>query len=132
MKNENNSNIYGLMIEKKAVCEGYAKAFKYLLDELNIPCVIICGDVTDEDGNIERHAWNEVYLEGKWYAVDTTWDDPIIIGSGKVTNNLKYKYFLKGSTEIGRNHEQNGRLSNDEKEIEFKYPELSKDDYKSK
>ena len=121
-----------IMIEKKAVCEGYAKTFKYLLDELNIPCVIICGSVTDDDGNVERHAWNAVYLEGKWYAIDTTWDDPIIIGNGKLTNNLKYRYFLNGSTQIKKNHEQNGRLSDDVNEIEFKYPELSVDDYKIK
>lgn len=132
MRSANNSNIYGLMIEKKAVCEGYAKAFKYLLDELNIPCVIICGMATDDDGNVERHAWNAVYLEGKWYAIDTTWDDPIIIGNGKLTNNLKYKYFLNGSTEISKNHEQNGRLSDDINEIEFKYPQLSNEDYKIK
>ena len=130
MNGTNNNNIYGVMIEKKAVCEGYAKTFKYLLDELNIPCVIICGNVTDDDGNVERHAWNAVYLEGKWYGIDTTWDDPIIIGNGNLTNNLKYKYYLKGSTEIEKNHEQNGRLSDDVNEIEFKYPELSRENYK--
>lgn len=132
MNGSTNNNIYGLMIEKKAVCEGYAKAFKYLLDELNIPCVIVCGSVTDDDGNVERHAWNAVYIEGKWYAVDTTWDDPVIIGNGKLTNNLKYKYFLKGSEEIEKNHEQKGRLSDDLKEIEFKYPILSIENHKSK
>ena len=132
MQSANNSNIYGLMIDNKAVCEGYAKAFKYLLDELNIPCVIICGMATDDNGNVERHAWNAVYLEGNWYAIDTTWDDPVIIGNGKLTNNLKYKYFLNGSSQISKNHEQNGRLSDDVNEIEFKYPELSKNDYKIK
>lgn len=130
MQNANNSNIYGAIIENKVVCEGYAKAFKYLLDELNIPCVIVCGDVTDENGNTQSHAWNAVYLDGKWYAVDITWDDPIIIGEGKLSNDLKYKYFLKGTAEIEKNHKETGRLSDNAKEIEFKYPELSLQDYK--
>ena len=132
MNGDNNSNIYGTIVEKQAVCEGYAKTFKYLLDELNIPCVIICGSVTDDNGNVERHAWNAVYIDKKWYAVDTTWDDPVIIGNGKLTNNLKYKYFLKGSKEIEKNHKQSGRLSDDVNEIEFNYPILSMIDYKVK
>ena len=130
MQKENNSNIYGALIENNVVCEGYAKAFKYILDDLEIPCVIICGEVVDEKGIIQKHAWNEVYLNGKWYAIDVTWDDPIIIGGGNLTNELRYKYFLKGSTEINKNHFQNGKMSDDENEIEFKYPELSIDDYK--
>lgn len=130
MQKENNSNIYGALIEKNVVCEGYAKAFKYILDDLEIPCVIICGEVVDEDGNSQKHAWNEVYLNGKWYAIDVTWDDPIIIGGGKITNELRYKYFLKGATDINKNHFQNGKMSDDESEIEFKYPELSTENYK--
>ena len=131
MQNNNNNNIYGAIVENKVVCEGYAKAYKYLLDELEVPCVIICGDVTDENGDTQKHAWNAVYIEGNWYAVDTTWDDPIIIGKGKITNDLKYKYFLKGSTEIEKNHKQIGRLSEDIKEIEFNYPILNVVDYKN-
>lgn len=130
MKRTNNNNIYGALIEKNVVCEGYAKAFKYLLDELDVPCVIICGEVIDESGNMQKHAWNEVYLNGNWYAIDVTWDDPVIIGGGNLTNELKYKYFLKGSTEINKNHYQNGRMSENDNEIEFKYPELSLQDYK--
>lgn len=130
MQKENNSNIYGALIENNVVCEGYAKAFKYILDDLEIPCVIICGEVVDENGISQKHAWNEVYLNGKWYAIDVTWDDPIIIGGGNLTNELRYKYFLKGSTEINKNHFQNGKMSDDENEIEFKYPELSINDYK--
>ena len=130
MQRTNNNNIYGALIENNVVCEGYAKAFKYLLDELDVPCVIVCGEVVDESGATQKHAWNEVYLNGNWYAIDVTWDNPIIIGGGKLINELKYKYFLKGATEINKNHFQNGRMAENEEEIEFKYPELSLEDYK--
>ena len=129
-KKANNSNIYGAIVENEAICEGYAKAFKYILDNLDIPCIIVCGEVVDEDGIRQKHAWNEVYLKGNWYCIDVTWDDPIIIGGGKLTKELRYKYFMKGSRTINENHFQNGRMSDDENEIEFKYPILSVDDYK--
>lgn len=130
MNNPNNNNIYGALIEKNVVCEGYAKAFKYLLDELQVPCIIVCGDVINDKGYTEKHAWNEVYIGGNWYAVDSTWDDPIIIGGGKLTNELKYKYFLKGSIEIEKNHYENGKMSENANETEFKYPKLSDKNYK--
>lgn len=123
---DNNSNIYGCIINGEAICEGYARAYKYLLDELDIPCVLASGTAVDENGKTERHAWNYVYINNNWYAVDTTWDDPIIIGNGKVTNNIKYKYFLKGSNIMKRDHTTSGKITNNG--YEFTYPELSIED----
>lgn len=125
---KNTSNIYGCLVIKSAICEGYARSFKYLLDELEIPCVLVSGTAVDEDGNSERHAWNYVYIKNNWYAVDTTWDDPIIIGNGKIDDSVKYKYFLKGSSAIGKDHFEINQITKDG--YEFKYPELSKEDIK--
>lgn len=127
---DDNNNIYGALVKKEVVCEGYAKTFKYLLDEANIPCVIVCGTGIDKDGKEEKHAWNYVYLDGKWYAVDVTWDDPIIIGNGALNDSHKYKYFLKGSEEFFKNHTEVGNFTKDG--IVFKYPELSKTNYLKK
>lgn len=66
-------------------------------------------------------------LEGKWYAVDCTWDDPIIIGNGKLTDKSKYRYFLKGSNTMNTDHFANGQFTTNGKE--FKYPDLSNEDY---
>ena len=33
-------------------------------------------------------------LNNKWYAIDVTWDDPTIIGSGRVPTSTKTRYFL--------------------------------------
>lgn len=127
----NKDNIYGTFINKKVVCEGYAEAFKFLLDKLNIPCVLVYGSGYDNSGNIEAHAWNYVKMDdGKWYAVDTTWDDPIYIGGGnKLTNpSAKYEYFLKGANTFNKNHVNDGDVSGTGQN--FKYPELEKEDYK--
>ena len=125
----NNNNIYGGMVKKEVVCEGYAKTFKYLLDELGIPCVTVCGTGIDENGKSEKHAWNYVYMQGNWYAIDTTWDDPIIIGNGTINNSIRYKYFLKGADEFSKNHIENGKFT--ENGLKFEYPILNRIDYRN-
>ena len=125
---KNTSDIYGCLVNKKVVCEGYARAFKYLMDELNIPCILISGKAVDENGKVERHAWNYVYIKNNWYAIDTTWDDPIIIGNGKIDSGIRYKYFLKGSNTVEKNHTPIGEITKNG--MIFKYPELSKEDIK--
>ena len=130
--NKNNKdNIYGTFVDKKVVCEGYAEGLKYLLDKLNIPCVLVYGVGYDEQGNEEAHAWNYVQMEDeKWYAVDATWDDPIYVGSSNsiIQNDYKHMYFLKGSKSFNVNHVSNGDVSGSGQD--FKYPELSENDYK--
>lgn len=120
-------DLYGALIRKKSVCEGYAKAFKYLMDILDIPCTIVTGEATDSEGNMESHAWNYVQLDGVWYAVDCTWDDPIIIGPGFLTKSSKYKYFLKGEQEFSKNHVPNGQFTDNGKV--FTFPILSTNNY---
>ena len=48
------------------ICGTYANAFIYLCQRAGIPCV----KVTDA-----THAWNEVYIDGKWYATDISYYD---------------------------------------------------------
>ena len=120
-------DVYGALVNRVAVCEGYARAFKYILDEMGIPCVLVIGTGTNSQGETERHAWNYVELEGNWYAVDCTWDDPIIIGGGGQALESRYKYFLKGANEFNSDHIASGYFTPDGKE--FSYPNLSKNSY---
>ena len=121
-------DIYGALVNKKCVCEGYAKAFQYLMNELGIDNTIVIGTGTNSKNEAENHAWNYVKLDGNWYAIDTTWDDPIISGGGKLTKKLRYKYFLKGSNTMSENHFPSGKFT--QQGQLFKYPELSIEDYK--
>ena len=120
---DNIYDVYGALVNRVAVCEGYARSFKYILDEMGIPCVLVIGTGTNSRGEIEKHAWNYVELQGNWYAVDCTWDDPIIVGSGSVSKSSKYKYFLKGSSEFYSDHTPSGQFTPGGKE--FSYPTLS-------
>lgn len=69
-------------------CAGYAKAMQYLCDKVGIDCMVITG--TNEKGT--SHAWNKVKVEGEWYNIDATWDDPIL--STPITNYIRYSFFL--------------------------------------
>ena len=120
-------DIYGALVRKESVCEGYARSFKYLMDELNIPCTLVIGTATNSQGQTENHAWNYVQINNNWYAVDTTWDDPIIIGNGTVSESIKYRYFLKGSSEINADHFPSGKFT--ENGMKFSYPNLNSNNY---
>lgn len=85
-----NSSIYSALSGKvgKVQCAGYAKAMKYLCDEAGINCMVITG--TNKSGS--THAWNIVDVNGAWYNLDTTWDDPLL--SVADPNYLRNTFFL--------------------------------------
>lgn len=125
---QNIYNVYGALVNKECVCEGYARAFKYLMDELGISCVMVIGTGTNSNGQTENHAWNYVEVNNNWYAIDSTWDDPVIVGGGALTDESKYKYFLVGTDTINKDHISNGQFTDGGKE--FTYPNISNEDYK--
>lgn len=69
-------------------CAGYAKAMQYLCDKVGISCMVVTGET--ETG--QTHAWNVVDVDGVWYNLDATWDDPILTTPNH--KNLRYNYFL--------------------------------------
>ncbi len=119
-------NIYGAMVKGEAVCEGYARSFKYLMDTLGIPCTLVIGKGTNSEGRTENHAWNYVQVGDDWYALDATWDDPVS-NSGWVSQSSKYRYFLKGSKDILKDHIPSGQFTEGGKM--FRYPSLSNSNY---
>lgn len=76
----NTHDMYGALVVHKSVCEGYAQAFCYAMDNLGIKSYMVVSDTLN-------HAWNIVYIDGKKYHVDVTWDDPIIDMTGRVFHN---------------------------------------------
>lgn len=94
---------YGALVNGKAVCSGYAKAFDLLSKSYGLSSVIVTGTATNSSGITEPHAWNQIYLDGEWYNVDVTWEDPIT--NVKVGfNNLFNKYINRTDAEFSINH----------------------------
>ena len=62
----------GVLLEGAGVCQSYALAYDLLLHEIGVESVYLSGTA-----NGVSHAWNLVKLDGSWYHVDCTWDDPI-------------------------------------------------------
>lgn len=123
---DNVYNIYGALVNGYSVCEGYARAFKAIMDDLNIPCIIVCGTATNSNNETENHAWNYVMIEDNWYAIDVTWDDPVIVGNGYISPTVHYKNYLKGSKKFFMNHIEDGKIIDN---FSFTYPTLSENDY---
>lgn len=84
------NTIYGVLCGGEAACEGYAKTAKYLFDLLDIPCFVVHGNSTPPGSRAEGHMWNAVQLDGDWYYLDLTWDDPVLDKGGEV---ISYSYF---------------------------------------
>lgn len=86
---------YGALVNRTSVCAGYALAYERLLDQVGIPCDYVTGMTTNG-----YHAWNIIRIDGEWYHVDVTWDDPTPDRDGYV----RYKYFLKSDKAMSRDH----------------------------
>ncbi len=121
--------VYGAFGPKhEIVCEGFARAFKMILDELNVPCVLVYGAYVSST-KYEEHMWNYVLLDdNKWYGVDATWDntdeidkDAQVVG-GKDKERISAEYFLAGQDKMSLNHLVTGIMS--VANYEFKYPEI--------
>ena len=69
-----NTNPYGMLVEGYGICLGYATSFQLLMDLAGVECITVVGA---SSGSTSDHAWNMVRLEGEWYCVDPTWNDPV-------------------------------------------------------
>lgn len=92
---DNAYNAYGVLCDGKAVCQGYAYAYKYLLDKIGIENHIV-------SSKIMKHAWNIVKIGDSFYHVDLTMDDPIHDKIGRAD----HKYFLLSDEYIQNNSEK--------------------------
>ncbi len=80
---------YGSLVNEDAVCQGYTLGYNYLLNQLGIEAHV----VVSEEMN---HSWSMVNIDGDYYHVDVTWDDPVPDRLGQVY----HQYFLLSDAEI--------------------------------
>lgn len=141
---------YGALIKQQAVCEGYARALKTVLDKLEINSILVQGTHQSEGTAAVPHMWNYVEVEKQtlarsnekvWYAIDCTLDDPFLRDTtiDKTDQDFKpgddikegfenTRYCLIGTETMNKEHvaietvEAAGNYT-------FKYPELNQEDY---
>ena len=79
---------YTLITKGKAICGGYSDLMAIYLNKLGIKNYKISS---------ESHIWNYVYLNGNWYHLDATWDDPVA-SDGKA--RLLHNFFMISTEEL--------------------------------
>ena len=81
---------YGCLVDRKAVCLGYAEAFQYIMNKLGIESGVCTGEADSVP-----HAWNYVKVNGEYYWIDVTWDDPQSEDEEKESEiGIRHTYFL--------------------------------------
>lgn len=91
------ASAYGVLLQQKSNCNGYAKAYQLLMQRLDIPCSFVWG--TDKEDNVQ-HAWNVIELDGDCYHVDATWGDPVYQENKAV---LSHDYFCVNDAMLLKN-----------------------------
>ena len=112
--NDNEFRAYGALVEGQAVCNGYAEAMALLLSCAGVENRYVVGtansgsrssgqqtDAADQNKK-ENHAWNLVKLNGTWYHLDSTWDDPV--GEKEI---VSHAYFNMSDELMERDHTWN-------------------------
>lgn len=90
---------YSALVDGRAICEGYARALKMLLDAGGIYSYLVIGNTENSEGKTEGHMWNVVSVDGELYHVDVTWDD-----SDGELGELMYLYFNLTDEDIRKDH----------------------------
>ncbi|GAB6992403.1 transglutaminase domain-containing protein [Paenibacillus pini] len=84
------------------VCQGYSLLTYKLLKEAGITNKIVEGSATPSDTGVSQlHAWNLVLLDGEWYHLDTTWDDPAPDRPGEIGIG----YYMRTDEQMRRDHQ---------------------------
>lgn len=103
---EDNQNICSVFLGGRSVCQGYAKAMQYMLQKAGMQSLLVTGYTGEE-----RHAWNLVRVNGRYYHLDPTWGDASYAYSGGgdmdggvFLPSVNYDYFLVTTSEIAKTH----------------------------
>ena len=141
---------YGALVKGQAVCEGYARSIKVLLDRIGVENILVQGLHQSEGSAAVPHMWNYVQIEKQttaratekvWYAIDTTMDDPFLRDTNMDSSDVDFKpgddivegfentrFCMVGKETMNKEHtplevvEAAGNYK-------FKYPEINDEDY---
>lgn len=114
-------DVENTLSKRVAVCQGYALTFETMAEMAGLEAAFIGGSADNGDGTgYQSHAWNRVKINGVWYNVDVTWDDPGQPGKNPSDHSGNgYDYFLISDAQLYKNHkadyfpEESGSCSQD-------------------
>lgn len=98
---ETSSTVFSCLADGLSACEGYSKATKLLCEKAGLECYTVSGDAVNFDGKTEGHMWNIIKIDGEYYHLDVTWDDPITQNEGQT---LSHVYMNLSEDEISADH----------------------------
>lgn len=131
-----NQSIRSVFMDKTSICNGYSLAFHFLCQKAGLESIYIAGDIT---ASTDKHAWNLVKIDDKYYPVDTTWGDPVFseaVGGQEQSQTIDYSYLCMPRAIFERTHlpdktffEAEGGNSAylSETSAPFDYPEIETD-----
>ncbi len=93
-------NAYGALVLREAVCQGYAEAYHILMSLCGIECYVVSSKSLN-------HAWNVVKIDGQYYNLDVTWDDPVYDILGRVNH---YYFLVDNNTMQNRSTQTGGSV----------------------
>ena len=111
------------------VCEGYAKAFKVLCDQLGVPAVCVSG-LSNKSRTGSGHMWNLAQIGGSWYLVDVTWDDLDTTGAQASSRQYLLVSNYTNNTLL-TSRQASGNFSGSTITTTFSYPAASDTCYKT-
>lgn len=88
---------YGCLVEKKAVCQGYAGAFNLLAAKAGLCSIAVAGDAGGDS-----HAWNYVKNGSTYRYIDATWDDPVPDRGSEAS--VRQTYFYLTQSQLEKSH----------------------------
>jgi transglutaminase-like putative cysteine protease len=86
---------YAALVKNRAVCQGYALLLYKMLNKAGVETRLISGKAGGEN-----HLWNLVNLDGNWYHIDATWNDPVPDVPGRV----RYDYYNRSDAQMAPTH----------------------------
>ena len=104
---QDSQNIISVFLRKQTVCQGYACAVQYLLEQLGVQCMIVSGKALGQP-----HAWNLLCLDGEYYYMDATWgNNGYRNKEGVETSFIDYNYMAMTTAEMQMGHEPDMEIS---------------------
>jgi hypothetical protein len=107
---------YGALVQGSAVCDGYSTAFNLMMKLMGVECELVYGRAS-YNGYLQPHAWNRIKIEGKYYHIDVTWDDPVPDKGDAVS----YTYFNLTDKAIAKDHQMLVPTSKKSESLERNY-----------